>query len=364
MPSWLYKVAYRVACQARRRDLTNRMAVLAKVAAKSEADGAELRGVLDEEIAGLAEVYRRALVLCCLQGRTVDEAARLLGCPRGTMATRLGRAKEQLRRRLTRRGWAVSTATVAVVLGDKALAVPLPAGLLASTLAYVSGTSANAGALSAKVLALSDGVLRMLWLNKMKMAAGVVLALVLVGTGVGLVVRQTWAGGGAGQAGKAEPAAEGQNANGKADAQDGTRVEIAGTMRKEVAKLRDELLKEIKDLRVSLRQDTAPRESGPLYRDKPASFWLHKFKDADPKYRAEAMEALGHLAQRNKELIPVVMTGLKDDDDRVIQVRHVSPALSRFLPGEVVPGLLEVFKDKSSPSGRCNVVMYLQAAWT
>src|SRR5437868_2327355 len=44
LASWLYKVAYRVACQVRRRDLTNRMAGLAKVAAKSEADVAELRG--------------------------------------------------------------------------------------------------------------------------------------------------------------------------------------------------------------------------------------------------------------------------------------------------------------------------------
>jgi hypothetical protein len=87
------------------------------------------------------------------------------------------------------------------VLSEKALAVPLPAALVASTLAYVSGKSANAAALSAKVFALSEGVLRMLWLNKMKMAAGVVLALVLAGTGIGLVVSQTWGGGGEGQVG-------------------------------------------------------------------------------------------------------------------------------------------------------------------
>jgi hypothetical protein len=107
----------------------------------------------------------------------------------------LARAKEQLRRRLTRRGWALSAAAVTTILTDKALAVPLPAGLVASTLAYVTGKSANTGALAAKV---SDGVLRMMWLNKMKMAAGVVLAVVLAGTGVGLVVRKTWAGGGCG----------------------------------------------------------------------------------------------------------------------------------------------------------------------
>src|SRR5205807_10018879 len=85
---------------------------------------------------------------------------------------------------------------VASVLADKAPAASLPAGLVRSTLAYVSGTTANAGVLPAKVMALSEGVLNLLWLDKMKTSAGVVLALVLAGTGVGLVARQTWAGSG------------------------------------------------------------------------------------------------------------------------------------------------------------------------
>jgi hypothetical protein len=86
----------------------------------------------------------------------------------------------------------------------------------------------------------------MMWLNKMKMAAGVVLAVVLAGTGVGLVVRETWAGGGEGQAGEA--AAKAQKPTPKADAQEGTKAEIE-ELRKEVAKLRSEMdaaLKEIK----------------------------------------------------------------------------------------------------------------------
>jgi RNA polymerase sigma factor (sigma-70 family) len=195
LPSWLYKVAYRVAGQLRRREVTNHMAVLGKIGGKTEGNLAELRGILDEEIASLPEAYRRPILLCHLQGKTVEEAARLLSWPRGTVASRLARAKEQLRRRLTRRGWVVSTAAVAAGLSDQALAVPVAPGLVRSTMAYVS----KAGGPFTKVLALSDGVLRMLWLNKLKMTAGAVLALVLAGTGVGLVVRQARAADGAHQ---------------------------------------------------------------------------------------------------------------------------------------------------------------------
>jgi hypothetical protein len=109
----------------------------------------------------------------------------------------LARAKKQLRHGLTRRDWALSTAAVVATLGDKTLAATLPAGLVHSTVACV----ANAGDLSARVLALSQGALHMLWLNKLKMAAGVVVAIVLVGTGTGLVVRETWARGREGRLG-------------------------------------------------------------------------------------------------------------------------------------------------------------------
>jgi hypothetical protein len=129
----------------------------------------------------------------------------------------------------------LSVGALTTVLTDKALAAPLPVGLAASTMAYISGKSANIGALAAKVFALSDGVLRMMWLNKMKMAAGVVLAVVLAGTGVGLVVRETWAGGGEAQAAD-EVAARAQKATPKAEAQEGTKAEIE-KLKKQVADL-------------------------------------------------------------------------------------------------------------------------------
>ncbi len=59
-----------------------------------EAVRAEIRAVLDEEVNRLPARYREAVVCCYLEGRTQEEAAHLLGWPKGTVATRLNRARE------------------------------------------------------------------------------------------------------------------------------------------------------------------------------------------------------------------------------------------------------------------------------
>src|SRR5262249_57739013 len=69
----------------------------------------QVRAVLDEEISRLPEKYRLPMVLCYLEGKTNDEAARLLGCPRGTVAVRLARAPAPLPGRVARRGLAPTT---------------------------------------------------------------------------------------------------------------------------------------------------------------------------------------------------------------------------------------------------------------
>jgi RNA polymerase sigma factor (sigma-70 family) len=346
LPSWLYKVAYRAACQARRRDLTNRMSVLSRVAAKTESDAAELHGVLDEEIAGLAEVYRRPIVLCYLQGKTHEEAARLLGWPRGTVATRLARAKEQLRHRLTRRGWRFSAAAIALALGDKALAATLPVGLVKATAACLSET----GGASPKVVALTEGVLRMLWFNKLKMVAGVLLAVVVAGTGVGLVLLQTWA--------EAAQAEQGQET--RKQAQVAAQKSSGQSALAEVAELRkqvdlldrklDAALKEIKRLNEVLAPTKIPSEGEPIFRGKPLAYWLNQHRDGDPKIRAEAVLALGYFARRHKQLIPVLVADLNPEEDPLGFVQPAVIEAFRLAGKDVAPALGEVVNDNSSPS--------------
>src|SRR5688572_12865561 len=111
LANWLYGVAYRTALSAR-ADERRRHAREAEagrplaVEPPDEALRAEVRAMLDEEVHRLPAKYRAAVVLCYLQGYTHAEAASALGCPRGTVATRLARACQRLRRRLDRRGLA------------------------------------------------------------------------------------------------------------------------------------------------------------------------------------------------------------------------------------------------------------------
>jgi hypothetical protein len=60
--------------------------------------------VLHEEIGRLPEWCRAAFVLCHVEGKTAAEAAALLGCPRGTVLSRLARARQRLAARLRGRG--------------------------------------------------------------------------------------------------------------------------------------------------------------------------------------------------------------------------------------------------------------------
>ena len=64
----------------------------------------ELLAVLDDEVTRLPEKYRATIVLCDLEGRTHKEAARQLGCPLGTIKSRLDWARKRLRSRFIDRG--------------------------------------------------------------------------------------------------------------------------------------------------------------------------------------------------------------------------------------------------------------------
>jgi RND family efflux transporter MFP subunit len=188
--SWLFKVAYRVALEARER--------ARKTAARERPGGETLavqpsadpiwedvRSILDEELNHLPERLRRPFILCYLEGKTNDEAARLLGCRPGTIFSRLARGRELLRNRLVRRGVTLSTAMLTAALGRHAAeAVPtalLRATALRTALSYASGPVVSG--ISIQVTTLAEGVLRTMFLTKLKMTALVLCVVGLLAAG-------------------------------------------------------------------------------------------------------------------------------------------------------------------------------------
>jgi RNA polymerase sigma factor (sigma-70 family) len=134
---WLYGVALRVAANARARraplELPGHDLPGADGDPVRAATGRELLAVLDEEVRGLPEKYRAALVLCGLEGRTCEQAARELGWPKSTVIHRLSQARQRLRQRLTRRGFEVPAALLAALLAKEAAAAHVPAILALAT---------------------------------------------------------------------------------------------------------------------------------------------------------------------------------------------------------------------------------------
>ena len=88
--------------------------------------------VLDEAIQRLPERYRLPIILCYMQEKSHEEAARELGCPRETISTRLMRARERLRAQLTRRGIHFSAGLLVVCLAKTSAPAAVPVALVNS----------------------------------------------------------------------------------------------------------------------------------------------------------------------------------------------------------------------------------------
>jgi len=123
---FLHGVAYRLALKARTQLAQQRMRESQSAVEKHSADPLaelsvrEAQAIVDEELARLPEKWRAPLVLCCLEGKTRDEAARQLGWSAKLVKSRLEQGRERLRSRLTRRGLTLPAALIATLLSEEA----------------------------------------------------------------------------------------------------------------------------------------------------------------------------------------------------------------------------------------------------
>jgi RNA polymerase sigma factor (sigma-70 family) len=181
--NWLYGVAHQTARKARamnaRRRARERHAP-PPTSAPAEEQWRRLEALLDEELARLPEAYRAAVVLCELEGVSVKEAARRLGCPAGTAASRLSRGRALLAERLGRHGLALSAGGLAALLAHNAASAGVPAALLGATVRagalVAAGRASLAAAAPATVAALTEGVLKVMLLSRIQGAAVLLLA--------------------------------------------------------------------------------------------------------------------------------------------------------------------------------------------
>ena len=193
LAGWLYRVAQLVSLKLRRH---NARRVTDALPADPTARGlgpdesievAELRAAVAEEVAALPDKFRGVLVLCGLEGRSNAEAAAILGCPKGTVDTRLAAAKRKLRDRLVRRGVALGVAAGSDGLLGRADAGSGFESLAAATVAdALSYTSTGGVGSNPTVALLANGVKPTMTHTTRLLAAGLLAAAALGTAGLGL----------------------------------------------------------------------------------------------------------------------------------------------------------------------------------
>jgi RNA polymerase sigma factor (sigma-70 family) len=190
LAAWLHGVACRLAwkvCRASQRRRRREAQVASPSPAPDPLDemtARELLVALDEEVHRLPEVYRLPVLLCCLGGQTIEEAAARLGWTTGSLRGRLVRARARLHARLVRRGLALPAALAALLVGQSSTAAGLPAALGSAAVAFAWGRDALDTGISARVMALAEGAIRPVALTRLKLGLVVLLTLGIAATSV------------------------------------------------------------------------------------------------------------------------------------------------------------------------------------
>ncbi|MGH7172231.1 MAG: sigma-70 family RNA polymerase sigma factor, partial [Gemmataceae bacterium] len=193
--NWLYGVAQTTAVRARaakakRRSRERQMVNLPERETVPNDRQDDLHELLDEELARLPDKYRVPIVLCDLEGRTRREVARQLKIPEGTLSSRLTTARQMLAKRLIRHGLAVSGGGLAAALSPSAASACVPVSLVSSTVKAATFAAAGqtaTGIISVQVAALTQGVLKAMFLTKLKTIVGGMLVVASLCGAAGLI---------------------------------------------------------------------------------------------------------------------------------------------------------------------------------
>ena len=157
--AWLYGVAYRVSLKARAQRARRRALAAADASTCPDPrpgpldrlSGREVIDAFEEEMQRLPESYRLPITLCCLEGLSLEEAARRLGWTPGAVKGRLERGRTRLHARLVRRGLTLSAALAAAEAARGLATAGVPAALLSATIPAALAFAGSPPALPAVV---------------------------------------------------------------------------------------------------------------------------------------------------------------------------------------------------------------------
>ncbi|HEV3081924.1 MAG TPA: sigma-70 family RNA polymerase sigma factor [Gemmataceae bacterium] len=159
--SWLHAVAVKVARKARQQAIKRRMREAAAArpeAVYSSMPVADWWAVVDDELNQLPEVLRQVILACDVGDQSRSKASRELGWPEGTVAKRLARARQELAKRLARRGVTLSVTALSAALAAEATAA-VPGVLRAQTISQATAYAVGPDVGSIAVRSLAEGIM-------------------------------------------------------------------------------------------------------------------------------------------------------------------------------------------------------------
>jgi len=178
LASWLHGVAIRAARTAARaaaararheQEAAKMHSAMSSAPDTPGASWAAVRPHLDAEVERLPGKLREAVVRHYLEGRSYADLAGDLGVPEGTVASRVNAGLARLRGRLERRGVGPAVAALGPALAGHAR-LAAPETLLGSFPRLAAGTAASGAAAGAglSAAAIAQGVLKMMFHEKLR----------------------------------------------------------------------------------------------------------------------------------------------------------------------------------------------------